>query len=353
MKKLGILLTLCAAVLWADIPPGYYDSAAGLSGDPLKSALHIIIDDHVEYSYNDLRDFILKDTDEDPNNSNNVILLYTGWSYPKSSFGGGASDWNREHTWAKSHGDFGTSAPAGTDAHHIRPTDVTVNSARGNLDFDNGGTIYIDGNGATQCRRDGDSWEPWDEVKGDVARMIFYMAVRYEGGGGEPDLELTDTIPSSPNYEPFHGKMSTLLDWHEQDPPSAWEELRNDKVYSYQENRNPFIDHPEYAAMIWGGVAAEPQISVTPLVAQAYPNPFNPETTIAFECIDAAATPQVIIYNARGQQIKAMTVTVNGTSGTAVWNGTDATNAPQPSGIYFYRVQAGAQQTNGKVVMIK
>ncbi len=357
MKYKIILFLLFAASLWADIPQGYYDDAAGLSGTQLKAALHNIIDDHVEYSYNDLRDFVLKDTDEDPNNTNNVILLYTGWSYPKSSFGGGASDWNREHTWAKSHGNFGTSAPAGTDAHHIRPTDVTVNSARGNLDFDNGGTIYVDGDGATECRRDDDSWEPWDEVKGDVARMLFYMAVRYEGGGGEPDLELTDTVPSSPNYEPLHGKMSTLLAWHQQDPPSAWEELRNDKVYSYQENRNPFIDHPEYVSLIWGGTAVQPEICSQPMVATAYPNPFNPSTTISFS-LDAKIAGQqpvrVEVFNVRGQQIKVLMVNseISG-SGSVTWDGTDNTNATQSSGVYFYRVTSGIQQANGKVLMIK
>ena len=81
-----------------------------------------------------------KDTDQDPNNSNNVILLYSGRSQSKTINGGGVDDWNREHVWAKSHGDFGTATGPGTDVHHLRPEDVTVNSTRGNKDFDNGGT---------------------------------------------------------------------------------------------------------------------------------------------------------------------------------------------------------------------
>ena len=86
--------------VFAQIPVGYYDNAQGLTGDNLKYTLHNIIDNHVTFSYNDLRDFILKNTDEDPNNSNNVILLYTGRSQGKNTFGGGANDWNREHVWA-------------------------------------------------------------------------------------------------------------------------------------------------------------------------------------------------------------------------------------------------------------
>jgi endonuclease I len=139
-KLIVALLLFCIVALKAQIPSGYYDGTQGLYGDDLKTSLHNIIDDHIEFSYNDLRDFILINTDEDPNNSNNVILLYTGRSQAKNTFGGGANDWNREHVWAKSHGGFGNNPPAGTDAHHIRPTDASVNSSRGNLDFDMGGS---------------------------------------------------------------------------------------------------------------------------------------------------------------------------------------------------------------------
>ncbi|MBN1327199.1 MAG: hypothetical protein JW996_04555, partial [Candidatus Cloacimonetes bacterium] len=108
-----ILISVFCFSLFSDIPDGYYDGTEYLSGEALKSALNDIIKDHVEFSYDDLRDFILKDTDEDPQNSDNVILVYTGWSRAKDDFGGGPSDWNREHVWAKSHGDFGTAPPCG------------------------------------------------------------------------------------------------------------------------------------------------------------------------------------------------------------------------------------------------
>jgi len=225
----------------------YYNSTFNKSGTELKSSLHNIVKGHTQYPYTssspDVWD-ILKNTDEDPDNSSNVRLFYTGWSYKKSDQNTGDNNgWNREHVWAKSHGGFGNDPPAGTDVHHIRPADVTVNGARGSLDFDNGGSLYTDDDGATECRYDGDSWEPRDSEKGDTARMLYYMAVRYEGNG-EPDLELSESIPSS---GPYFGKKSTLYSWHLQDTADAWEKRRNERIFSWQNNRNPFIDHPEFA----------------------------------------------------------------------------------------------------------
>ena len=225
----------------------YYRTAAEKTGNSLKTELHNIIDHHTELSYSAVWE-ALKKTDEDPANANNVILLYTGRSQAKSTNGGGVDDWNREHVWAKSHGDFGTAMGPGTDLHHLRPTDVSVNSTRGNLDFDNGGTEHSE---ALGNYFDSDSWEPRDEVKGDVARMLFYMAVRYEGDvSDEPDLELNNTVNNG--TAPYHGKLSVLLQWNTQDPVDDRERRRNDIIYSdYQHNRNPFIDHPEWVNEIW------------------------------------------------------------------------------------------------------
>lgn len=225
----------------------YYSTALGKSGSTLKSALHNIIDDHREISYDAAWD-ALRNTDEDPTNKNNVILLYTGRSQGKFTNGTGNDSWNREHVWAKSHGDFGTTLGAGTDLHHLRPTDVTVNSSRGNKDFDNGGTQHIE---CTGCKADSDSWEPPNAVKGDVARMLFYMAVRYEGDSGELNLELNNYVNNG--TLPYHGVLSTLKLWNQQDPVDNFERRRNDVIYqNYQYNRNPFIDHPEWVSSIWG-----------------------------------------------------------------------------------------------------
>ncbi|RKN10208.1 endonuclease I family protein [Streptomyces radicis] len=226
----------------------YYADAEGETGEALKTALHEIISaDVTRLSYSQVWD-ALKETDQDPSDPGSVILLYSGESRGADQNGGNVGDWNREHVWAQSHGDFGTSAGPGTDIHHLRPTDVQVNSTRGNKDFDNGGSPVASAPGNFT---DADSWEARDEDKGDIARMLFYMAVRYEGDDGFADLELDDD--TSNGGTPFHGRLSTLLEWHAQDPPSASEERRNEIIFTdYQGNRNPFIDHPEWAESIWG-----------------------------------------------------------------------------------------------------
>ncbi|WP_431784076.1 endonuclease I family protein [Streptomyces chumphonensis] len=224
----------------------YYDDAYGKSGEQLRAALHGIVSEQTTLSYSQVWD-ALRATDEDPDDPSSVVLLYSGYSKSKYDNGGNVDDWNREHVWAKSHGDFGTSRGPGTDLHHLRPTDVTVNSARGNKDFDHGGSPVHQ---APESRTDGDSFEPRDAVKGDVARMIFYMAVRYEGGDSHADLELNDQVGNG--SAPYMGRLSVLKQWHEQDPPDAFESRRNDIIHdTYQGNRNPFIDHPEWADSIW------------------------------------------------------------------------------------------------------
>jgi endonuclease I len=227
-------------------PGDYYAGAEGKTGAALKSALHTIISNQTKLSYDQVWN-ALKDTDQDPANTNNVIEIYSGRSLSKSSNGGDPDDWNREHVWAKSHGDFGTATGPGTDIHHLRPEDVSVNAARGNLDFDNGGTAVSQCSG---CTADSDSFAPRGAVRGDVARMIFYMAVRYSGDDGFADLELNDSVGNG--TAPYIGKLSVLKAWAAADPPDAFEKRRNEVIYTtYQHNRNPFIDHPEWITSIW------------------------------------------------------------------------------------------------------
>ncbi|MEH3033574.1 MAG: endonuclease [Aeromicrobium erythreum] len=242
-----VLSALVAPPASADAVDDYYASASGKSGEQLRDALHAIISKQSTVSYDGVWN-ALKNTDQDPSNSSNVILLYSQKSRSKSLNGGSTGDWNREHVWAKSHGDFGTATGPGTDLHHLRPEDVQVNSIRGNKDFDDGGSAV---SGCSQCATDSDSFEPPDAVKGDVARMILYMAVRYEGGDGFADLEPNES--TSNGSAPYIGRLSVLLAWNAQDPPSTFEKRRNQVIYdTYQHNRNPFIDHPEWAESIFG-----------------------------------------------------------------------------------------------------
>ncbi|MEE1930759.1 endonuclease [Streptomyces sp. TRM 70351] len=230
----------------AEAAAGYYDAAEGKSGAALKAALHGIVRDQAKLSYSQVWG-ALRETDEAPGDPSSVVLLYSGESRGKYDNGGSVGDWNREHVWAKSHGGFGTSTGPGTDLHHLRPTDVTVNSIRGNKDFDQGGGTVRQAPGNYT---DGDSFEPRDAVKGDVARMIFYMAVRYEGGDGHADLELNNAVGNG--SAPYMGRLSVLRQWHEQDPPDAFERRRNDVIHDrFQHNRNPFVDRPEWVDAIW------------------------------------------------------------------------------------------------------
>ena len=275
---------------------GYYESAFGLNDDNLKASLHAIISNHSEFSYTasstDVWD-ILKVTDRDTANPDNVILIYSGRSVNAAQEYNSAAGWSREHVWAKSRGDFGTSPGPGTDVHHLRPCDVSVNSTRNNRNFDNCVTCQdvVDNGYNTGSKRDASLWtfEPPSEVKGDVARMIMYMAIRYEGGAGEPDLELTSNLLDKSSKQPLQANLATLLEWNRLDSVSDWERHRNDVIFSqFQGNRNPFIDHPELAEHLWGdrtGMIWYPDFpaSIPNIKEQRiliYPNPVNEQLII-------------------------------------------------------------------------
>lgn len=199
-----------------------YLSCNNLYGDELFKELRIITTNmHTKKTtYGNLRDQLQK-TDVDPNNPNNIILFYTQKSVKKTWDGG--STWNREHVWPRSTGWFQEDG-AGCDIHHIRPTDPGVNSARGNDKF-----ADVDSKGY---------YVPNDEVKGDIARIIFYLMVRYKESDNK---KFTDVAYS----------LEMLLEWNELDPVSSNEIYRNNEGQKIQGNYNPFIIHPEFADLIW------------------------------------------------------------------------------------------------------
>jgi endonuclease I len=266
MKKVvGIVINILIYTQVFGQVSAYYQSAFNLSDGDLKQKLHQIINSHTVFSYTssstDVWD-ILKITDRDSINPDNVILIYSGRSVNAAQEYNSGSGWSREHVWAKSRGEFGTSAGAGTDVHHLRPCDVSVNSTRNNRNFDDCITCQdvVDNGFNTGSKKDANLWtfEPPNEVKGDVARMIFYMAIRYEGTGNEPDLELTNTLLSKNAKDPLQASLSTLLLWHQMDPVSDWERNRNEVIYTqFQNNRNPFIDYPELTEYLWGNKIGE------------------------------------------------------------------------------------------------
>jgi endonuclease I len=244
--------------VFADPPPGYYDTAEGKTGAALRLALHQIIDDHAPLSYGggatQTRGAI-ESLDESPNDPGSVRLVYSGFNVLKSTFGSGDGHWDQEHLWPRP---FGTAAGAPlSDVHHLRPCDSTVNDSRGNLLFDESdpnatGYRVPAHDEAPGTSRDGNSWEPREVEKGDIARAMLYMDVRYEGDAGEPDLRLTDDLGSIVSGNTNMGRLTTLLEWHLLDPPDDAERTRNDGVYSYQVNRNPFVDRPEWVTEVFG-----------------------------------------------------------------------------------------------------
>ena len=206
----------------------YYDAAEGLSGAALESALRTIVTTgFIGVSYGDSR-YILDETDQDPLNPDNLILVYRLTSVP-GVWDDGVT-WNREHVWPQSLlgvSVTNTTINEGSDLHNLKPANPSENSSRGNEYYDNIDTSL--------------SYEPPLESKGDLARILFYMVVRYE------NLELVDTVPTI--YE--MGLLAVLLSWHELDPVDDFERNRNEVIYSYQNNRNPFIDYPHLVELMF------------------------------------------------------------------------------------------------------
>lgn len=192
----------------------------------------------------------------------NLVLFYTGRSQSIGDWvnGNPKDGWNREHLWPQSRGTRGR--PMKSDLFHLMPTDASVNQNRGNLNFDDGGQPEGE---AIDTFLDDDSFEPTDRVKGDVARSMFYVDVRYEGTNGEPDLELVDEMTSSGSTT--IGSLCTLLAWHRADPVDDLERARNDATQQEQGNRNVFIDEPELAEQLYADSCAAPAVLAAAKVA--------------------------------------------------------------------------------------
>ena len=243
----------------------YYQDVDLLSGELLHAELYEIIRNHTVVSYSSVWDH-LREVDEDPLNNANVILFYMQRSQSENDTCGDGNEcssqsWNREHVWPKSHGDFGTSMikVAGTDLHSLRPVDNTVNSARSDKDFGDASNSHWE---CVECDSSADFWEPSDISKGDAARSVFYMDVRYNGHENEPNLSLVNGTTQTSSNDGFLGDLCTLYDWHIVDPVSPYEINRNNEIFRIQGNRNPFIDNAYFVQEIWGEVCeSQPQVN--------------------------------------------------------------------------------------------
>lgn len=304
MNSIALLCSLAffTAVTVSAQPTDYYVPAQGLADGALRTALHEIIGGHTTYPYSsgsatDTWE-MLTEADRDPENPDNVILVYSGFSVNGPQQFNEGNGWNREHVWPRSRGSFSTAAGIGTDMHNLKPCNIEVNNIRGNrffADCQNCTPVFTDGVN-TECFLDNSNgtFEPRDAVKGDVARMILYMAVRYEGGG-EPNMELTEEILPEGDNAPLMGRLSDMLAWHFADPPDDFELNRHEVIFGYQGNRNPFIDHPELADHLWGSLQGETwpvNLHTTAPRSEkpkprAYPNPAVTEVFLPEEAADA------------------------------------------------------------------
>jgi len=361
MKKIYSILALLSinlilAQAGAPASPYYDGSDWTLTGTALKSALETkITSTHTNFlSYTPGIWNASRITDLDPNNSNNVLLIY-GWENgsdnvvtndrfrDKFANGGNAGNWNREHVFAKSLGnprlDDGGTSDAGEDAHHLRPSDVQWNNSRGNLTF-------AAGSGNSGAVTGG--WYPGDEWKGDVARMMMYMYLRY-GAQCLPIYVGTGSSPASDS-----NMLNLFLQWNVEDPVSAFEDARNtyhgNTTNTYaQGNRNPFIDNPYLATAIWGGTAAQNRWPSVILSTETfdkfanifiYPNPsnnhkINIQTDIVLDEIDLINLNGQLIQVIKKPSLQNQTYTLE--------------NLPQ--GFYFLKMTSDNQSTTKSIIV--
>lgn len=265
-----------------------YQSMNGMGDTDLRNALHELIDDHVSFRYThgtkpgdsnhqvDVWDIIAL-ADEHPESEGKVLDIYLNDTFDRQLAGPKTSPrYDREHSWPKSLGfpDDRAANPAYSDGHHLFAAYNSYNSSRSNKPYgesDNnaddrkptlenlgqGGGYMDEPDSSNYSYRD--YWQTWLGRRGDVARAMFYMAIRYEGGSNEADLELTNDrslVIARDVWETggkaYMGILEVLLKWHREDPVDDLERRRNSVVYLFQGNRNPFIDHPELVETVFG-----------------------------------------------------------------------------------------------------
>lgn len=251
--------------LLAQIPSGYYSTATG-TGYSLKTQLYNKIKNHTNRGYSGLwTTYGTSDRDKFYENDNTILDIYSekptstdpyNYNYITKQCGTYVSEgncYNREHIIPQSV--FNSANPMVGDAHFIPPTDGKVNAQRSNYPHGNVGTAsWTSYNGSklgtsAVAGYTGTVFEPINEFKGDIARMYFYFATRYENTVANYSYAMFDGSSNKVFTTAF---LNMLLIWHNQDPVSAYEIARNNAIYARQGNRNPFIDNPNYVTLIWG-----------------------------------------------------------------------------------------------------
>jgi endonuclease I len=348
------------------IPSGYYDGTAGLSGSALLIALHNIIKGHTAISYSSTATAFQR-TDKRPNG--HVWDVYSDvpggtppYEFVFGPLGSGGSEgvaYNREHTFPQSW--FGGSVmPMYSDLWNIYPTDSKVNNERANYPYGEVGTASwtsLNGSKLGSCVSPGYSgtcFEPIDAYKGDLVRSQFYMASRYfnedsswPGGGATQKSQL---LPWAADQ---------YLEWSVSDPVSWKERLRNGAIYEYQHNRNPFVDHPEFASAIYDsanttGVGDRPEAPLRATLRAASPNPFNSRTTLVYD-LPRPTRVTLRIYDAGGRVVRSLVSGIEQEAGRHrfEWDGRDNAGAVTATGLYFGRLEVAGGSDVKRIVQIR
>jgi len=285
------IYVLSCITLWAQIPQGYYTAAEGKTSAALKSQLETIISaNYTDVGYNGLYN-VYKTSDVLPNGkvwdmysvkadgTANYYFSHTGNTC--GSYSSEGDCFNREHTFCDSW--LGEASPQRSDAHHLIPTDGYVNNRRSSFPHGKvGSASWTSSNGSKLGSADasigysGTVFEPIDEYKGDFARMYFYVATRYESKiAGWVNNGSANAILAGNEYPAYKSWfINLMLAWHRLDPVSTKEINRNNVIYSYQDNRNPYIDYPLLAEHVWGNLMGQPW-STTPSNQPAILEPAN------------------------------------------------------------------------------
>jgi endonuclease I len=340
--KLLLIAFLCTMLSFGQIPSGYYGTATG-TGFTLKTQLYNKIKGHTDQGYNGLwTTYATSDRDKEYENDNSVIDIYsenpTGIDPYKftlntnqcGTYSVEGNCYNREHIIPQSV--FNSSSPMVADAHFITPTDGKVNGIRSNYPHGNVATASFTSKNGSKLGTSavsgytGTVFEPINEFKGDVARMYFYFATRYENTVAGYSFAMFNGTSNQVFTTAF---LNMLKTWHANDPVSAREIARNNAIYARQGNRNPFIDHPEYVNMIWGGgvPTSDTQAPTVPtnLVVSSI-------TTTSLHLSWTAATDNI--------SVTAYDVYMNGTLKTSVATNSLSISALTAGTTYSFHVKA-------------
>ena len=313
IRKIFIISLWClvAAIAAAQAPAGYYDSAEGKTGTALQQALHDIIDNHTYITYDQLWT-AFKKTDKKADGtvwdiysdkpSGKPAYTYIFVTDQCGTYSIEGDCYNREHSFPKSWFGGENKYPMYSDLFHLYPTDGYVNGRRNNYPYgETDSPDYTSTNGSKlgPCSVTGYTktvFEPIDEYKGDLARTYFYMATRYYGEDGSWPKDVSDMVTGS---QPKAWALTMLLQWAKEDPVSQKEINRNDSIFKIQHNRNPFIDYPLYADMIWGTLSSTGETQADEQGMVIYPNPVSSHLTIALP-FDHSTEIVIQVYDFNG-----------------------------------------------------